>query len=89
MTDSLSARAYASAVRMHQNHPTMTKPKPEDYVHLDVGQPAAPPPEPPPASTPALSVVPGTPDDAAVRAALVRMQEATRTIFAPPPQDAA
>jgi hypothetical protein len=87
VTDSLSARAYASAMRMHQENPTMATPKPEDFAHLDVAA-LAPPPDPPPASPPAPSLVPGTPDDA-VRAALVRMQEATRTTFAPPPQDAA
>lgn len=79
MTDKLSARAYRNAVRMWESDRRMVKPKPEDFDHLDV-MPSRPPAEPKP---PALTVVHGG-NDEAVRAALTRMQEATRVSFLPP-----
>jgi hypothetical protein len=78
----LSARVYASALRMYESDNRLARPKPEDYLHLD-GVPIVPA-SPPPAAPAAPA-----PDEAAVRAALTRMQEASRVTFAPPPQDAA
>lgn len=52
----LSARAYASAVRMHETDNRMPRPRLEDFAHLDAASaPAAPQAEPAQRTAPDLS----------------------------------
>jgi len=85
MTEPLSVRTYRSALRMSESEEAvgrMARPKLEDFADLDLA-PAQPVEAPAP--SPAVRPV----DDAAVRAVLERMQEASRVPFADSGGDAA
>lgn len=78
MTEPLSARVYASALRMYQSDNRMARPQPEDFAHLDVAQQPAPTGTSSP-SAPATHAVRAT--DHQVRTALARMQSASGVRF--------